>query len=452
MKQTWWIGMAALVAVTATPARSTQTSGRVLTSQCMQRSNDLLAALKTQRFADATAHFDARVSSALSPAMLAKVWTAVLPGKAGAFKASGVATAGAAQGHAVIETPLHFEKAELQLRVSCDDDGKIGGLFFVPQRTSDGTAAPVTHADGVREQAMPVRSPLGPLPGLLTLPTGHGPFPAVVLVPGSGPQDRDETIGPNKPLRDIALGLARDGIASLRYDKRTLTYASQVAGTQLTINDAVTDDADSALQSLRSSADVDTHHLFVLGHSIGALMAPRIARRDGKLAGVILLAAPVSLSMDVVVHQLRYLQSVDHRNAAGIDPMIKTAEAARDTLAKADPAHPPKGEFFHAPASFWLSLRDYDAIAVAKTLKTPMLVLQGLGDFQVPPETAFARWEKAFGNSPRVTLHAYPDLSHLFMPAGDPPSQADYAKPGRIDPKVIGDISTWIKAQPAALR
>lgn len=138
-----------------------------------------------------------------------------------------------------------------------------------------------TTVEGVREQPLAVVSPLGPLPGTLTLPRGEGPFPTVLLIAGSGPNDRDETIGPNKPFRDLAQGLAAAGIASLRHDKRTRVHAAQMAeaqkaGNALTVDDEVTDDALSALTLLAKQPGVDGKRVFVLGHSLGAMMAPRV--------------------------------------------------------------------------------------------------------------------------------------------------------------------------------
>lgn len=152
----------------------------------------------------------------------------------------------------------------------------------------------------------------------------------------------------------------------------------------------------------------------------------------------------------MVLQQLNYLKTLPGSPQAPMAAAIHEVEAARDALAKADPTHLPTGEFFHAPASWWLSLAHYDAIEAAHALHVPLLVLQGMADFQVPPAQDFAAWKRAFAGNPHVTLHSYPGLSHLFMPSGKPPSPADYARPAQVDSKVIGDIAAWIARQPAA--
>lgn len=417
---------------------------------CREHSAAILKSLRDGRYADATRDFNATIAAALPAARLQDVWDTALPAQVGALQGADAPQTRKSDAGVVVEAPLHFARAKLLMRVGCDTNGKVAGLLFAPAPDSaDSTSAKALPA-GVSETPLAVPSPLGPLPGTLTLPAGSGPFPAVLLVAGSGPNDRDETIGPNKPFRDLAVGLAQAGIASLRYDKRTLTYGGQLATAPLTVDDEVTDDALAALGLLRKQPKVAAGRVFVVGHSLGALMAPRIAQRDGHLAGVVLLAAPERMDLELVVQQLNYLKALPGSPKDAIAAEIHKAEAARDTLAKADPAHPPAGTFSHVPASWWLSLAHYDAIEAAHTLHAPLLVLQGMADFQVPPAQDFGAWKRAFAGNPHVTLRSYPGLSHLFMPSGNPPSPTDYAKPAHVEPKVIGDIAAWIARQPAA--
>ena len=110
------------------------------------------------------------------------------------------------------------------------------------------------------------------------MPNGAGPFPAVVLIHGSGPHDRDETIGPNKPFRDLADGLASRRIAVLRYEKRTRHHGGKMLGTTVTIKEEVLDDAVAAAELLRQTPGLDPKRVFVVGHSLGAMLAPKSRR------------------------------------------------------------------------------------------------------------------------------------------------------------------------------
>src|SRR6202008_4493727 len=117
------------------------------------------------------------------------------------------------------------------------------------------------------------------LPGLLTYPSRMDyPVPAVVLVHGSGPHDADETIGPNKPFADLASGLASRGVAVLRYVKRTKQYPHCAQEKNFTYNQETVEDAAAAGHSLLGQDCVDAAKIFVVGHSLGATLAPRIAQ------------------------------------------------------------------------------------------------------------------------------------------------------------------------------
>jgi hypothetical protein len=348
----------------------------------------------------------------------------------------------------MVVTPLDFANMPLTALVACNAEGKISSFRLV---TSPPPVATTSHAEqvqpnGVRSRPMQVKSPRGPLPGTLLLPNGDGPFPAVVLVGGSGPNDRDETIGPNKPLLDLAEGLAAAGIASLRYVKRTLTYGAQMMGdSSFTVDQEVTDDALAALKLLAHQPHIAGGHLFVMGHSLGAMMAPRIGKRDPQLAGLVMMAAPARPLLVVSAEQVREQGRKHGLTPAQIAANEKMISAERQALDKASPRHPPAGSFAHLPQSYWLSLHDYDQVAVARSLSMPMLILQGGRDFQVSPTLDFAHWEKVMKGRPNVTFHLYPGLSHMFMSAGSSGTMADYNKPGHVAPKVIADIAQWIK-------
>lgn len=411
---------------------------------CGARSTEILDALHKGDFASATTHFDARVKAAVDAQRLGEIWQHMLPAQFGAFDHAD-APRPDMQGSAIVETPLHFAHGNLVMRVACNAEGEVAGLRFVPA-----PAPAATGTLGPGERHLDVPSPLGPLPGIFTTPTGSGPFPVVVMVAGSGPHDGDETIGPNKPFRDIAQGLAAAGIASLRYDKRTLTYAAQMAAhNDVTIDDEVTADALAAIKLAGAQPGIEPHRVFVLGHSLGAYMAPRIGQRDDSLAGLILLAAPARPLLDVQAQQVREVGKRQGLSDEQIASRLRVIEAERQWLAGKDVSTPATGSFGGVPQSYELSLRDYDVVAAAKALGMPMLILQGGSDFQVSPQRDFERWKSALAGRSRATFHRYDGLSHLFMPAGSSGTPADYQAPGHVDAKVVQDISNWVKDQPA---
>ncbi|MGH8112190.1 MAG: alpha/beta fold hydrolase [Rhodanobacteraceae bacterium] len=419
---------------------------------CLERAGASLDALVRGRFADVEAHFSTKMAGELPAAKLDEVWqrvTAML----GVYRSHGAPQRRPVQGQLAVVAPVQFARGSLDFVTACDASDKLTGFFLLNPDVVESATPVAAHvlAHGARVEPLSVPSPAGPLRGALTLPAGKGPFPAVVLVQGSGSHDLDETVGPNKPYRDIADGLATDGIATLRYDKRTFDHAALAAANpDFTIDDEVTDDALTALRLLATQPNIDPHRVFVLGHSLGGQMAPRIAKRDPGLAGVIMLAAPARPLLTVMSEQAREVgprQGMDRQN---IETQIHANRAEQALLAKADPKHPPTGTFEGIPQSYWLSLHDYDQVAVAKSLSVPMLILQGGGDFQVSPTQDFDAWKKALAGKTNVTFRLFPGLGHLFTPAGKTDTLADYDAPAHVDPKVIADIAHWIKAQPAA--
>jgi dienelactone hydrolase len=247
----------------------------------------------------------------------------------------------------------------------------------------------------------------------------------VVLVHGSGPNDRDETIGPNKPFRDIAWGLADSGIAVLRYDKRTRVHAARMSqNVNLTVREETLDDAHLAIALLRSREEIDAARVFVLGHSLGGMVAPRIAAGDRSLAGIVIMAAPTRPVEQVAREQIDYLASL-------APPGSVDREAALQQLLRA------------APPAYWKDLDAYKPSEVAATLTLPMLILQGDRDYQVA-QADLQGWKSALAGHRNVTIKTYPALNHLFIAGEGKSTPAEYERPGHVSASVIADIAGWI--------
>ncbi len=287
------------------------------------------------------------------------------------------------------------------------------------------------------------------LPGLLTLPEGKGPFPLVVLVHGSGPNDRDETVGPNRPFRDLAHGLAERGVAVLRYDKRTRAHPMSFANGRFTVREETIDDALSAARLARTIPEVDARRIVVAGHSLGGILAPRIAAMDGKLAGVILLAGATDESFpDMMERQFAYLLTVPGADTAAI---ARQARAVLPILVRVRALTPADSADFSpllgAPATYWLDLAAYDPLETARRLSIPMLVAQGGRDYQMG-DRAFAHWKSELAARDNVTFHLYPALNHLFIAGTGPGNPAVFSVPGQVAEEVTADLASWIRALP----
>ena len=322
------------------------------------------------------------------------------------------------------------------------------GRKFVELLASNDTPS-YANMRAFREVEFTVGHGKSPLPGTLTLPkNGKGPWPAVVLVHGSGPEDRDETIGGAKVFRDLGQGLATKGIAVLRYEKRTRQYPitdywKQGIG-QFTVREETIDDAVSAVAQLRTRNDIDPKRVFVLGHSLGGMVAPRIAQADPQIAGLVFLAGAVRPFEEVIVEQVRYITSLHGKPSAEEDAYLTQVEADANKLKQLTVADASSRIIlFGAPVPYWLDMREHDCLAAAKQIQQPMLFLQGRRDYQVTIKD-YEIWRTGLADHPRVTFKLYPQLNHLFVTGTGKSTPTEYEQLGHVDAHVVTDIAGWI--------
>jgi fermentation-respiration switch protein FrsA (DUF1100 family) len=409
-----------------------------------------LSTLAKEDFKAATKDFDETMLKVLPADKLQTIWNG-LTKQVGAFKKQGAVRSERKDGFEIVLVACEFEKFTLDARVVFNKDKQITGLRFLPHKSAVEYQAPdYVKRDTFKESEIQVGSGEWALPGTLTLPEGKGPFAAVVLVQGSGPQDRDEAIGPNMPFRDLAWGLASRGIASLRYDKRTLVHGGKMVASKqpITVKEEVIDDALSAVALLRKNAAIDAKRIFVLGHSLGAMMAPRIAQQDAEIAGLIIMASPTRPLEDVIVEQFTYIYSLEGplSEEKKADLEKKKAQAARLKDPKLPVDTPAEQLPLGQSAAYWLSLRGDLPQEGAAKLKQPILVLQGGRDYQVSMED-FAGWQKALAGRKGVTLKSYANLNHLFMDGKGKAKPEEYENAGHVAREVVEDIAEWIKKQ-----
>lgn len=282
--------------------------------------------------------------------------------------------------------------------------------------------------------------------GTLTTPgKGKGPWPAAILVHGSGPQDRDSTIAANKPFRDLAHGLAARGVVVLRYDKRTFQHRDRLAAaTEMTPKEEVFDDAAAAVALLRKMPEVNGDRIFVIGHSMGGTLAPRLAAEIPKLAGIVMLAAAARPVADTVAEQIAYLRTQPENQSPEAQAKIAEIEAAAAKLK--DLRESDAGFILGAPVAYWRWWARYDPVGEAAKLEIPVLVLQGERDYQVTM-TDFELWKKKLGGKANVTLKSYAELNHLFVAGRGRSKPAEYLSAGKVSGKAIDEIAAWIQAR-----
>jgi dienelactone hydrolase len=413
---------------------------------------EVIANLADRQFDKVHGQFAAQAAAVLSSDRLGAAWDQVM-GMAGPYKSVKDAQVSEIQGLHVVRLTCDFESATIPATIGFDADGRIAALRFgMPQTKTPWAPPDYARPDSFTEQPVTVGDDPHKLTGTLTLPKGPGskePFAAVVLVQGSGPHDQDETIGPNKPFKDLAWGLATDGIAVLRYNKRTFQHPESFKG-QYTVDEETVEDARAAVASLAARSGIDPKRIYVAGHSLGGMLAPRIAKGDPQVAGIVIMAGNTRPLEDLIVEQIKYQVGLagapTPEGEKAIADAEKTAAAMRDPNLKGDQTVNMLGA--PLPGSYVLDLRAYDPAQTAAALKIPILAMQGARDCQVRMAD-FEGWKKALAGDSLASFKLYPNLHHLFIPvpASDTTplsSPADYNQPGHVAPEVIADVAAWV--------
>ncbi len=273
------------------------------------------------------------------------------------------------------------------------------------------------------------------LAGTFTVPDrGRAPFPAVVLVHGSGPENRDETIGPNAIFLQLSNALSNAGYAVLRYDKRGVGASG--GGEHGDTRDELLADVRAAVAFARAQSTVDPRRVFLIGHSEGGELVPSVAARDPRIAGIVLMAPPALPLARISAEQ--YL--------AGVPPPNR-ADAARDEAAALDKLR----KSSDVRNAWYRSSMDVDPIVDIRRVRSPILILQGAGDAQVLPADLPRLVDAARATNHEVTVRTFSGDNHLFEKIVGPQPQTPAVAlhqyltvPARVDPRVLDALIAWL--------
>ena len=352
-----------------------------------------------------------------------------------------------AQGITLYYSDLKFERYSLRLLLSFDADGGMNTIRLMPVPAAS-TAQPVAYnKEKMLERDITVGADGFKLPGTLTLPVGKKKVPVVILVHGSGPQDRDETVGPNKPFRDLAWALAERGIATVRYEKRTKVYGAACVpeGREMDYDTESVDDAVAIAVWAKTLPEIDADSIYVLGHSLGATLAPRIAERTDGLAGIILVAALARPFEDAIVEQMTYISSLKDSSDNAKTQIAEIKKQADNTKKLGTPEFDDKIPLLlDIPRSYWEFANAYKPVEVAAKLTLPMLILQGERDYQVTMED-FGLWRFGLLRNKNAFFKSYPKLNHMLQEGSGKATPFEYERESPVAGYVMDDIASFIR-------
>ena len=425
------LAMCAAVLFTACGAKATLTK-----EQAVKMSDKDVQCLINRDYETVAAGFNESIAKQVDAAALQQAWESVA-GTAGDFISATGINYEANDGIATVTTTAEFENMGILITLSYDNSGKIRGIWFnfAPE---DSKYQPVDTELFTEEVVF-----IGEyeIKGVVTTPDNIDGYPVVVLVQGSGQSDFDETVGANKPFKELAHGLAEKGIASIRINKR-LYQKPVLSHDKLTIWDEYMDDIYAAIDYVKANI---SENVYVIGHSQGGMSAPKIAL-DNDLDGVVMLAGTVRGLEDVIMDQnATALEAMDQYSDKEKKQILKATQEGVDAVKALteDSTDPVLG----VPAQYWLSLRDLDTENILKNkLDIPVLILQGTADFQVYMDKDFGYMQSVLGDKENITFKSYDGLNHLFMPQSLPgvTDTTEYAAENHIPQYVIDDIANFI--------
>lgn len=293
-----------------------------------------------------------------------------------------------------------------------------------------------------------------PLNGLLTLPSdAEGPVPAVVFVHGSGASNMDEKVGKLTPFKDLAQGLARQGIASVRYDKRTFAHGFKMIrdkSLEVTVKTETMEDAVLATNLLKQDPRIDPEQVFIIGHSMGGMLAPRIDAEGGNYAGLIIMAGSPRKLEEIMLDQneqvLGSTRGLVHwivkRQVAKLAAMFDGMYQLSDEEAKTRKVG--GGTTLY----YFKEMGEHPASTYLTAAEKPILILQGGKDFQATADKDFAAYKRLLAGKSNVTFRLYENLNHAFVPSvygNIMKAKQEYGIEQHVAENVIAEIANWIK-------
>ena len=289
-----------------------------------------------------------------------------------------------------------------------------------------------------------------PLNGLLTLPDDLSkPVPAVVMVHGSGSSNMDEKVMKLTPFKDLAEGLAQHGVASLRYDKRSFAHGRKMMKEgPITVKEETVDDAIKAVEMLKTDPRIDHDNVYILGHSMGAMLAPRIDAEGGDVKGLIMMAGSPYRMEDIVIRQLKQATQSNSLMKYIGNLELKIFGKKFDGLYQMSEQEAKKKKFSGGVSLYYFQeMGRKTACDYLLENNKPVLIMQGGKDFQVLADDDYKEFEKQLSGRENTYFKLYPELNHLFVNgiySDILKASKEYSTERRIGDDVIQDIADFV--------
>ncbi len=450
-----------------------------------ESAREIIRMLDKGKYTEVISRFDSTMTKAAPEEKLRTIWTSLI-NQTGKLQEELSDTTIQYNGYEIVLVTCKFEKTVLDVKVIFDKESKIAGLFFAPHReiatgpetNSSNTTEQSGSADSLHEGAQPGNHKAEyiskdvtfenkkanvTLAGTLTIPDSKGTFPAVLLIPGSGPHDRDEAILGHKIFLVLADYLTRHGIAVLRVDKRGIGKSTGDYAATTTMDFA--SDALAGVNYLLTVKQVNHRKIGLIGHSEGGIIAPIVADESPNVAFVVLLGGPGVSGYKIILSQLAAIDRASGVSDSSVNAALAvekkllhivmtekdSAKAAgglrrvletelKQTSGEAD------ANISQLLSPWYRSFLAYDPVPALRKLKCPVLAVWGSKDLQVPPAENMPAVEKALksGRNKDFNVVEISGLNHLFQDAktGSPLEYGSVKE--SISPRALEVITKWI--------
>lgn len=285
-----------------------------------------------------------------------------------------------------------------------------------------------------------------PLDGKVTYRADMQKQPAVILVAGSGANDMNETLYANKPFRDIAYALAKEGITVVRYNKRTYQYPKKFSTQNCTIQEEVLEDVTQSIAYVQTLEFVDKEKIYIVGHSLGAYLTPMMLDENESLCGAVMLNTPYDALEDILLMQVNYLAGLDNEITTQEQEQIDILNIGYEnvkTLTKENQNTFSANELMGFSGAYWLSLREAKPAQRLKAQNKPVLMVGCEEDYQVPI-SQLQSYQNALDDKDNITFKRLKNLNHMLMDQGGTMTPDEYTKKASVDHSVTDAITSFI--------
>lgn len=416
-------------------------------AEAAERSKQLLHWLQEAKWTAASGLFSPELQQKVDSAQLEVIWQGLQVAQ-GELQKVGELVYRERNQQQFYYRQLDFIKSSVRLELQFNARWEITALRLQPLSDEQlYLSPPYDHPQKYQEFSMRVKHDSIVLPAILTLPKGCQACPVVVLVHDIGPQDKDHSIGPTKMFRDLAVGLAAEGIASLRYDKRTFRYGPELMADLrvLTIENEIIEDALAALQLLRGVSEIDTQRIHLLGLGFGGMLAGTIASRSPMpIRSIVAVgSSPRPLPDQLLDQYIQLLSSeLSYTNMQlAVQQLERQTQLAKSIKLLYDASADSLP--LQLPAPYWQHLQNFDAVAGFWQNNAALWFLRGTDDYQ-SQATDLQQWEMRLLGRGKATFSTMPQLNHLLMPSLPVSLTATYQKQNNVDAAAVLSISRWL--------